>query len=155
MDDLAKIPGVILTKLPILPTSNGAVMKALKIGDLGFCGFGEAYYSTVDDGVVKGWKLHKDLTLNLTVPNGSITFALYYEKEAARYTAKVTLSPRSLYARLTVPPDIWLSFRGNEPDSLVMNIINGKHDPSETRERNLDHPDMPAAWAKNPTAVNL
>ena len=34
------------------------------------------YFSVVNPGVVKGWKLHKKMTCNLIVPIGTIKFVI-------------------------------------------------------------------------------
>ena len=59
--------GVLLTPLKIIEREQGNVMHALKNSDAGFDGFGEAYFTFVNNGVIKGWKKHREMTLNLIV----------------------------------------------------------------------------------------
>ena len=61
-----------ITKLLKLDQPEGSVMHGLKKSDKSFSGFGEAYFSTVKFNKIKGWKLHKKMTLNLVVPHGEI-----------------------------------------------------------------------------------
>ena len=48
--------GIILTPLKQIRTSKGSVLHAMKKGDEGYAGFGEAYFSTINKGDIKGWK---------------------------------------------------------------------------------------------------
>ena len=43
--------------------------------------FGEIYFSTVYPGVVKGWHVHKRMTLNYAVPVGMIKLVCYDDRE--------------------------------------------------------------------------
>ena len=71
------IDGVILTSLEIIPVEGGNVLHAMKNGDTGFSGFGEAYFSSVEHKVIKGWKRHFEMILNIAVPIGHIRFILF------------------------------------------------------------------------------
>jgi len=48
------IDGVELTPLKIIEVKDGNVLHALKKSDIGFEGFGEAYFSNVESGQIKG-----------------------------------------------------------------------------------------------------
>ena len=50
------LDGVILTPLKKIGHPKGDVFHAMKLSDEGFCGFGEAYFSTVNKSEIKGWK---------------------------------------------------------------------------------------------------
>ena len=82
MDKL--IEGVSLTPLKIIPGENGGVMHALKVHESSFKGFGEAYFSFVNKGKVKGWKRHTRMTLNLIVPVGKIRFVLFDDRSDSK-----------------------------------------------------------------------
>ena len=47
------IEGVLHTPLRIIPGDKGAVLRAMRRDDNGYNGFGEAYFSTVDQGEIK------------------------------------------------------------------------------------------------------
>ena len=53
--------GVILTPLKKIPNANGDVLRAMKASDKGFVGFGEAYFSCLNQGATKGWKKHNKM----------------------------------------------------------------------------------------------
>ena len=126
------IDGVMLTPLRIIPSQKGDVLHGMKSQDPGFFGFGEAYFSTVMPGVVKGWKRHKRMILNLVVPAGEISFSLLDRRASLPGLMRtVTLGPNN-YCRLTIPPNIWVSFVGRSSGlNLLLNVANITHDPEE------------------------
>ena len=72
--------GVMLTPLKQIQNPKGDIFHALKESDAGFSGFGEAYFSSVGFGEVKGWKKHIKMTLNLIVPVGEVEFVIYDDR---------------------------------------------------------------------------
>jgi len=135
MDKINAINGVILTPLKIIKNPLGDVYHGMKSSDIGFNGFGETYLSTVNYDIIKPWKKHLKMTLNLIVPVGKIRFVLFDDRinsDTKNQFMDVSLSKEN-YFRLTVPPGIWMSFRGEEKSlNLLLNIANIEHDPSET-----------------------
>ena len=70
-----------LTELKIIEQTQGYVMHGMRSSDGSCAGFGEAYFSTVNNGMIKGWKLHRKMTLNLIVPHGEIRFVVHGASE--------------------------------------------------------------------------
>ena len=66
-----------LTPLRIIGVKGGDVLHAMKDTDDGFSGFGEAYFSSIEKGCIKGWKKHTNMTLNIVVPVGVIKFVFF------------------------------------------------------------------------------
>lgn len=132
--------GMEKTRLKIIGSELGTVMHGLKNNDIGFRGFGEVYFSTIRHGVIKAWKLHKRMTLNLIVPVGEVLFCfLDLRKGSMTFNKqfKIVLSQDS-YFRLTVPPGIWFGFKGfSEGLNLVANIADIPHDPNEVERKDL------------------
>ncbi len=141
MDASMKIHGCILSPLRIIPGEKGDVLHALRSTDVGFAAFGEAYFSSVKKGEVKGWRRHHRMTLNLVVPVGKIRFLLHDERlDSLSFgiMEEVTLSIEN-YQRLTVPPGIWLAFEGlDEGLNLLLNITDLPHDPTESDTKPFD-----------------
>jgi len=131
--------GVILTPLKQIHNPKGDVFHAMKKSDMGFDGFGEAYFSTIHQGDIKGWKKHTQMTLNLVVPIGEIEFIVYNEKEFF----SVKLSSKN-YQRLTVQRGLWMSFRGVGESNMLLNLASLEHDPNEAINQPLDA--IPYAW---------
>jgi len=128
------IDGVIVTPQRIIDVPGGDVLHIVKAGDEGFVGFGEAYFSTIEYGVVKAWKKHNKMALNLVVPIGEVRFVLFDDRDHS--SSKDTFFEISLsnsnYCRLTVPAGIWFGFQGmSEDKSMLINIASIPHDPDE------------------------
>lgn len=129
-----------ITPLKRIPTPGGEVMHALKAAEDSYVGFGEAYFSTVEKGAVKGWKRHNLMTLNLIVPVGAVEFVVYDEGAAPeeRFRSFTIGAATGNYARLTVPPGLWMAFAGRaEGLNLVLNVASIGHDPDEVDRADL------------------
>ncbi len=145
--DKINIENVQLTPLLIIDGELGNVMHALKKTEPNFSEFGEAYFSTVHCGKIKGWKKHRQMTLNLVVPVGKIKFVIYDDRSGAfskNQFFEVCLSPEN-YQRLTVPPQVWMGFQGVSSSlNLLLNLASIPHDPDETESCDLK--DIPYSW---------
>lgn len=124
-------------------------MHAMKCTDPDFLAFGEAYFSTVKKGSVKAWKRHKQMTLNLVVPCGSIKFVLWDDRQdSSTYSRfyEIVLSPEN-YQRLTVPPLIWLGFQGMDDGlNMLMNLADLPHDPHEAERLEINNNRINYKW---------
>lgn len=125
--------GVILTPLKQILHPKGNLFHAMKKSDVGFDGFGEAYFSTINQGDIKGWKKHTKMTLNLVVPIGEIEFIIYDEKEFF----SVVLSLAN-YQRLTIKAGLWVAFRGLGEFNMLLNLASLEHDQNEAHNQALD-----------------
>ena len=119
-------------ELKIIPVEGGDVRHFLRSDENSFNGFGEAYFSFIEKGKIKGWKLHTEMTMNLVVPIGEVGFVFYEEKTASFQIFRIGSNN---YKRLTVPPNICFGFKGlGIYSNLVVNLSNIIHDPSETKK---------------------
>lgn len=135
-----------VTSLARIAVDGGDVMHAMKASDRGYSGFGEAYFSWIGRGIVKAWKLHQHMTLNLVVPVGEIR--VVFCTPLALSTFREECIGRVQYARLTVPPGIWFGFQGlAESQSLVLNIADIEHDPNEILRKKLN--EIHFEWNQN------
>ena len=141
------IENVYINSTKIINVDGGDIYQAMKCTDDGFNGFGEAYFSTIKFGVIKAWKYHKRMTMNLVVPVGKIRFVMYDERNDSSTKGMfqdVSLS-RSNYCRLTVPPKVWLGFQGMSPEiAIILNIASIPHDPKEIVNKDID--EIPFNW---------
>ncbi len=130
-----------LTPLRQIETPGGSVYHGLRRTDPGFAGFGEAYFSCVDKGAVKGWKRHRRMVMNLIVPIGRVRFVVHDEAvEASSAYESFDLSAEPVgYARLTVEPGLWMAFTGlGEGVNIILNLASVPHDPDEADKRDVD-----------------
>lgn len=122
---------------------EGSVKHGLKASEKSFDGFGEAYFSTVNFQMTKGWKLHYKMTLNLLVPSGEIRFLVH---DGSTLNTQGFICPNvdivlgaTNYSRLTVPPNYWVAFQGvGEGQNILLNIANIEHDINEAINKPLD-----------------
>ncbi len=129
-----KISEIKATKLSIIDNDKGPIMHALKISDNGYSKLGEIYFSEIFYGKTKGWKRHKNMTMNLVVPEGLVKFVFYDSN--IDYFQEYEIGT-SNYLRLTVPPGLWFAFKGLGKKNLVMNISDIEHDPLESENKNI------------------
>jgi dTDP-4-dehydrorhamnose 3,5-epimerase len=135
------IEGVIVSPLKVINVKGGNVLHAIKASDSEYRGFGEAYFSMIEKGIIKGWKRHKEMTLNLIVPIGAIRFVLFDSRDNSVTAGKYFEVDLSLeyYNRLTIPPMIWMGFQGLEEGfSMLLNIANIPHSKSEVEQKELN-----------------
>ena len=66
-----------LTEEKIINHEKGNIFHIIKKDSSGYNGFGEAYISSVNANSIKGWKMHKQMTLNLLVILGKIRFVIF------------------------------------------------------------------------------
>ena len=78
---MAIIDGIKISPLKKIMVSGGDIFHAMKNSDKGYNGFGEAYFSNIEPKVIKAWKRHKEMTLNLIVPVGTIRFVIYDDRK--------------------------------------------------------------------------
>ena len=127
---IVSLTDILVTPLRRIPTIGGDVMHALKDSDDGFNGFGEVYFSWVEQGAIKAWKYHQHMTLNLVVPLGEISFVFHIKDQENCFRTENIGEEK--YVRLTVPPGIWFGFQGRgSGQSLLMNLADMAHDPDE------------------------
>ena len=124
---------ILVTQLQQIETPGGDVLHAMKQIDLGYEGFGEAYFSWISGGAIKAWKRHLRMTMNLIVPVGQVKFVFYYVDADTGLEKFITEEiGENRYVRLTVPPGVWFGFEGlYEFKSLVLNIASIPHHPDE------------------------
>ena len=91
------------TELRRIETSGGEVMKALTADEADFKGLGEAYFSRVNPGCVRGWKRHNEMTVNVVVPVGHVRFVTAEDPgDGATSFEHFDLGPDFAHGRLTI-----------------------------------------------------
>jgi dTDP-4-dehydrorhamnose 3,5-epimerase len=148
---IARIDGVRVTPLRVMRDARGAIMHMLRRDDAHFERFGEIYFSWVNPGVVKGWHLHRVMTLNYAVPVGSVRLVLYDARERSATCGQIDElvlgADDDTYALVRVPPGIWNGFLGlGATPSLVANCATEPHDPAEIERRPPRWVGIPYQW---------
>ena len=144
------IDGVIVNSLKQIADERGKVMHMLRDDSEGFVGFGEIYFSCVYPEAIKGWHIHKKMTLNYAVPTGNIKFVLYDDRPESSTKGEVQeiFLGSDNYCRVVVPPNIWNGFKGVGTEmAIVANCASIAHDPDEIDRRDPLDPYIPYDWS--------
>lgn len=132
-----------------IPDERGMVMHFMRCDDPGFTRFGEVYFSTVFPGAVKGWHLHRAMTLNYSVPLGTIKLVLYDERDVSPTRGELMelFIGEGNYSRVTVPPGVWNGFKGlGTRTTMVCNCATHPYDPKEIVRLDPNDPRIPYSW---------
>jgi len=125
--------GITLTPLKQILHPKGDIFHVMKKNDDGYCGFGEAYFTNINHGEIKGWNRHNEMTLNLVVVCGEVEFIIHNEYNF--FSAKLS---KNNYQRLTIKPNLWLAFRGLDSENIVLNLANIEHKSNESDKRAIE-----------------
>jgi len=143
------IEGVKIIPLKIIPDERGMILKMLRSDDPYFEKFGEIYFSVVYPGVVKGWHLHKKMTLNYAVIQGNIKLVLYDERPKSRTKGEIQelFLGRENYNLVKIPPMVWNGFKGiGTVPAIVANCATIPHDPKEISRLDPLNNHIPYDW---------
>jgi dTDP-4-dehydrorhamnose 3,5-epimerase len=135
------IDGVLVSTLKRIHHPKGDILHGLKASDIGYDSFGEAYFSSIAKGEIKGWKKHSVMVMNLVVPVGGVKFVIFDDRKNSGSYGEYCefIVGEDNYSRLTVPPGVWMAFEGKGGGlNLVLNIASIEHDPSEAQDVMLD-----------------
>jgi dTDP-4-dehydrorhamnose 3,5-epimerase len=143
------IQGIKINPLAIIPDERGMILKMLRNDDTFFQEFGEIYFSIIYPGVVKGWHIHKKMTLNYAVISGNIKLVLYDDRDDSPTKGEIQEIHlgRENYKLVTIPPMVWNGFKGvgTEP-AIVANCATIPHDPDEIERIDPSNNSIPYNW---------
>ena len=143
------ISGVINVPLKQIPDERGKVMHMLRCEDPYFEKFGEIYFSIVYPGTIKGWHLHKKMTLNYAVPSGMIKLALYDDRDTSPTKGEIQefFLGEDNYCLVKIPAGIWNGFKGiGTKPAIVANCATIPHDPQEITRLDPFSKNIPYNW---------
>lgn len=144
------IEGVIITPLRQIVDERGKIMHMLRADSPLFTGFGEIYFSTVHPGVIKGWHIHKLMTLNYAVLQGHIKLVIFDNRENSPtkgIVQELFMGPDN-YCLVTVPPLVWNGFKGiGQETAMVANCASIPHDSNEIERLDPFDPTIPYDWS--------
>jgi dTDP-4-dehydrorhamnose 3,5-epimerase len=145
------IDGVRIRPLAQIPDERGKIMKMIEETDEGFERFGEIYFSCVYPGVVKGWHLHKRMTLNYACVSGMIKLVLYDDRDSSptRGETQEIFMGEDDYKLVTIPPLVLNGFKGiGTQAAIVANCSTMPHDPDEIVRVDPHDSDIPYDWSR-------
>jgi dTDP-4-dehydrorhamnose 3,5-epimerase len=144
------IDGVLIHPLRQIPDERGKIMHMLRCDDPHFVQFGEIYFSVVYPNVVKGWHLHRRMTLNYAVVSGMIELVLYDDRDGSptRQQLMQISMGETHYVLVKIPPGIWNGFKGlGATPAIVANCATEPHDPAEITRMDPFTSKIPHDWA--------
>ncbi len=128
-----------------IKTRGGDIFKVMTRNDTSFKKYGESYFSWIKYKSIKGWKIHKKMTLNLVVPVGKVKFVFCKLNSYNNFREIVIGENKQFYKRITVPPNICFAFKGiSKNKSLILNIADTVH--SKKEETKIPLKSVPYKW---------
>jgi dTDP-4-dehydrorhamnose 3,5-epimerase len=145
----AGIDGVHVIALQRIPDERGTIFHMLRASDPHFTQFGEIYFTSIYDGIVKGWHKHREMTLNYTCIHGRVKLVLYDERDGSPTGGalmEVFLGPDD-YSLVVIPPGVWSGFKGmSSPFAIVANCCTHTHDARRTTRLDPFENHIPYDW---------
>ena len=144
------IDGVLIKPLKKIADERGTIMHMLRADSPDFEKFGEIYFSTVYPGAIKGWHIHKEMTLNYAAIHGMIKLVLYDDREKSPTKGEVQeiFLGSENYALVKIPPLVWNGFKGMGTETaIVANLASVVHSPGEIDRLDPFSKRIPYDWA--------
>jgi dTDP-4-dehydrorhamnose 3,5-epimerase len=143
------IKDVIVKPLSQIADERGKIMHMLRSDESHFEKFGEIYFSVVYPGVVKGWHLHKEMTLNYAVISGMVKLVLYDPRQDSPTKGEVQemFIGEDNYVLVRIPPRIYNGFKGiGIKPAIVANCATMPHRFDEIERVDPYTNDIPYDW---------
>lgn len=143
------IKDVLIKPLSQIADERGKVMHMLRADDPHFEQFGEIYFSVVYPGVIKGWHLHKEMTLNYAVILGMVKLVLYDPRENSPTKGEIQelFIGEDNYVLVKIPPGIYNGFKGmGTKPAIVANCATLPYRPDEIERVDPFTGDIPYDW---------
>ena len=143
------IDGLKVIPLRRVPDERGTIMHMMKRTDPHFIEFGEIYFSSIYKDVIKGWHLHRDMTLAYACVHGRIKLVVHDDREGSPTRGEIDelfLGPDN-YSLVMIPPLLWNGFKGmSDPEAIVANCCTHPHDPSRSSRHDPLASHIPYDW---------
>jgi dTDP-4-dehydrorhamnose 3,5-epimerase len=144
------IDGVELIPLKQICDERGKIMHMMRNDSPYFEKFGEIYFSVVYPGTIKGWHIHKRMTLNYAVVKGMIKLVLYDDRKKSKTKGEVMeiFIGEDNYCLVKIPPLVWNGFKGiGTKPAIVANCSTEPHDKEEIERKDPLTKDIPYDWS--------
>jgi len=145
-----RIEGVVIKALTKIPDERGCIYHMLRSDDDIFEQFGEIYFSEIYPDAIKGWHMHKTMTLNYTVIKGMIKLVMHDDRvnSPTRGTTMELFLGKENYSLVKIPPMVWNGFKGMGVESaIVANCSTHPHDPEEIIRMNPFAEEISYDWS--------
>lgn len=145
------ITGVRVKSLRVIPDERGRLFEMLRRDEPLFTTFGQAYCTTVNAGVVKGWHYHKKQVDNFVCVSGMIKLVAYDARPRSSTKGQVNEFFLGIHHPLLVqiPPGVYHGFKGlSHPEAIVINLPTEPYHHGRPDEFRVDphRNDIPYEW---------
>ena len=144
------IEGVKVIPLKQISDERGKIMHMLKATDPHYVQFGEIYFSCAWPGVVKGWHVHKRMTVNNAVLVGRAKLVLYDGRPDSPTRGEVMelFIGEDNYSLVQIPPGITNGYKAYGDKMVILaNCATEPHDPQEIIYVDPLENDIPYDWS--------
>ena len=144
------IEDVKIIPLKKIPDERGTIYHMLRSDSEHFTQFGEIYFSKIYPGVIKGWHIHKKMTLNYAVVSGMIKLVLYDMRENSKTKGELMelFLGEDNYSLVIIPPGVANGFKGiGTKEAIVANCATHPHEPNEIIRMEPFTKEIPYDWS--------
>lgn len=128
------IEGIIVKQLKKIADERGTIMHMLRADDPQFKQFGEVYFKKAIPGAINGWHVHKEMTINYSVPIGMIKLVAFdmREKSPTKGMLNEFFIGEDNYVLVSIPPGVANGFKAyGTKDALLVNCATHQHTEGE------------------------
>ena len=150
---MSNINGVKIIKLKKIPDERGTILHMLRASDKHFKQFGEIYFSKIYKGAIKGWHIHKQITLNYCLVSGMVKLVLFDMRNTS--ITKGNLLELFIgddnYVLVIIPPGVANGHKGIYDKSFLANVSDIQHDKLKKDEMIKIDPydnNIPYDWSR-------
>jgi dTDP-4-dehydrorhamnose 3,5-epimerase len=143
------IEGIQILPLRRIPDERGMILHMLRADAPHFEAFGEIYFATAYPGVIKGWHLHRRMTLNYACISGMIKLVLADRRAGSPTMGQIQeiFIGDDNYQLVKIPPGIWNGWKCIGTDrALLANCSTQVHDPGEMTRLDPFSPEIGYDW---------
>ncbi len=144
------IDGVKVVPLRQIPDERGKIMHMLKVTDPHFIAFGEIYFSCAWPNVVKGWHVHRRMTVNNAVIVGRVKLVLYDDRSSSPTRGELMelFIGEDNYCLVQIPPGIVNGYKTyGDRLAIMANCATEPHDLDEIIYIDPFSKDIPYDWS--------
>lgn len=149
----AHIEGVLVTRLKKVVNPRGHLMEVQRADDSHYSGFGQAYVTMTNPGVVKAWYRHHKQIDQIALIKGELLLVLFDTRpESATCNALTEIRIQEDEPQLIrIPPGVWHGFQavGSDPAFLLhLNSIPFDFENTDEDRISDDDPLIPYSWSR-------
>lgn len=144
------IEGVKIIPLKQIVDERGKIMHMLKATDPHFIRFGEIYFSYAWPAVIKGWHIHKSMTVNNAVISGRAKLVMYDLREGSPTHGELqeVFLGEDNYCLVQIPPGVANGYKAYGDKLVILaNCATEPHDPKEIAYLDPFTSEIPYDWS--------